>query len=133
MSAEESKAVLRRWYDEMWSQRNADLILELVGPTYTRHESGSTRVVTAREYRDQTHGLMQSVKISDMQYALLAEGDMVVAIGSWKFNGQEWGWVQAFRVAEGRLVETWLSGIATESGWIGSGAYENLGAMRAPG
>ena len=32
MSAEESKAVLRRWYDEMWSKKNADLIPELVGP-----------------------------------------------------------------------------------------------------
>jgi len=125
MSAEESKAVLRRWYDEMWSKKNADLIPELVGPAYVRHEAGGTRSVTPEEYRAQTAAVCAQWEITDMRYSLVAEGDKVVAIGSWKVNGKQMDWVQAFRVEAGRLVETWLSGIAMESNW-NDAVYANL-------
>ena len=39
MSREEAnKAVLRRWYDEMWTHCAFDLIPEIAGPSYTRHD-----------------------------------------------------------------------------------------------
>jgi hypothetical protein len=117
MPADDPKAVLRRWYDEMWSQKNTDLIPELAGPVYLRHESGGTRSVTAEEYRDQTAAIVVNWEISDMRYSLIAEIDKVVAIGSWKVNGKQMDWVQAFRVEKGKLVETWLSGIGLESNW----------------
>lgn len=116
-TADQTKAVLRRWYDEMWSAKNADLILDLVGPQYVRHEMNGTRSVTPEEYREQVAGLQAAIEISDFRYDLIAEDDRVVAIGTWKVDGQQWDWVQAFRVEHGRLVETWLSGIGFESQW----------------
>ena len=115
-TSERSKEALRRWYDDMWAKKDFALVPELAGPLYTRHETSGTRVVTAEEYRDSLLGLADAV-IEDLRYHLVAEGDRVVAIGSWRFNGQQWDWVQAFRVEDDKLVETWLSGIGVGSNW----------------
>ena len=50
---ETNKALMRRWYDEMWAKLDFDLIPELAGPEYTRHDVVGERTVTAEEYRDQ--------------------------------------------------------------------------------
>ena len=115
-TSERSKEALRRWYDDMWAKKDFALVPELAGPLYTRHETSGTRVVTAEEYRDSLLALADAV-IEDLRYHLVAEGDRVVAIGSWRFNGQQWDWVQAFRVEDDKLVETWLSGIGVSSNW----------------
>ena len=115
-TSERSKEALRRWYDDMWAKKDFARVPELAGPLYTRHETSGTRVVTAKEYRDSLLGLADAV-IEDLRYHLVAEGDRVVAIGSWRFNGQQWDWVQAFRVEGDKLVETWLSGIGVSSNW----------------
>jgi hypothetical protein len=126
MTADETKDLLHRWYGEMWGQGQFDLILELAGPIYTRHEMGGTRTVTAKEYRDQTAKFLSHISIEDLHYGLIAEGDKVCAIGRWRVmglpddesgKGKQWDWVQLFRAEEGRLVETWLSGIGMESNW----------------
>ena len=132
MSNADPKAVLRRWYDEMWSKKNTDLIPELAGPIYLRHEMGGTRSVTAEEYRDQTAQIAAGWTITDMRYSLISEGDKVVAIGSWKVNGQQMDWVQAFRVEQGKLVETWLTGLGTGSKWDDA-VYANLDTTLVPG
>ena len=116
-TAEETKAVLRRWYDEMWGAQNPDLVPELAGPVYVRHEMGGTRSVTAEEYQQQVAALCSQAEFTDLRYRLIAEDDHVVAIGSWKVDGNQWDWVQAFRAENGKLVETWLSGIGFESNW----------------
>ena len=117
MDTEATKALLRRWYDEMWFPRNADLVTELAGPIYTRHEFGGSRQVTAEEYQDQVRSLQESMVFEDLRYRLVGEDDHVVAIGSWLANGKQWTWVQAFRAENDKLVETWLSGLHTESDW----------------
>ena len=126
MTADETKDLLHRWYGEMWGQGQVDLILELAGPIYTRHEMGGTRTVTAEEYRDQTAKFLSHISIKDLHYGLVAEGDKVCAIGRWCVmglpddepgKGKQWDWVQLFRAQEGRLVETWLSGIGMETNW----------------
>ena len=115
---EASKAVLRRWYDEMWAKKNFDLVPEIAGPTYTRHDVVGNRSVTAEEYRDQLKQSSSDWEISDFHYFLMAEGDFVTAIGSWKINGaMQWDWVQSFRVEKGKIVETWLPAMATDGKW----------------
>lgn len=110
MSKEEAnKALLKRWYDEMWGKLNFDLLPELAGPNYTRHDLMGTRTITAEEYRDQCKGYASDWKISDFHYFVMAEGDYVTSIGTWVVNGDmQWDWVQTFRVENGKLVETWL-------------------------
>ena len=70
-----AKAVLRRWYDEMWSHCAFELVPEIAGPTYTRHDFGGTRTVTAEEYRDSLRATVKDWKGLDIHYFLMAEGD----------------------------------------------------------
>ena len=110
----------------MWGEQRWEIAPDLAGPTYTRHESGGTSHVSAADYQELVRSFCQSVTISDLRFQLMADGDRVAAIGSWKIDGQQWDWVQIFRVEEGRIVETWLSGIGFESQW-------GPEAFRAPG
>ena len=73
------------------------------------------------------------------RYGLVAEGDRVCAVGSWRLrglpgdespDGKQWDWVQLFRAENGRLVETWLSGIGMDSAW-GADTWASLGATTA--
>ena len=116
-TTEETRAVLQRWYDEMWFAQNWQLVTELAGPLYTRHETGGSRTVSAEEYQEQVKSVCESVTITDGRYRLVAEGDRVCAVGSWKVDGKQWDWVQMFRAEDGKLVETWLTGIAFDSNW----------------
>ncbi len=93
------------------------VVPEIAGPIYTRHEANGTRQVTAEEYRDALAGNLSNAVVEDLRYRLIAEDDRVVAIGTWKIDGQQWDWVQAFRVEGGKLVETWLSGINFDGQW----------------
>jgi len=119
MSLEEAnKALLRRWYDEMWAHCAFELIPEIAGPDYTRHDVMGTRTVTAEEYRDQLLESAKDWQVSDFGYFLMAEGEYVTAIGTWKINGaMQWDWVQTFRIEKNRIVETWLPAMATDGKW----------------
>ena len=115
---EANKALLRRWYDEMWAHLRFEMIPELAGPVYTRHDLVGNRTVTAEEYRDQLLETSKDWQVSDFHYFLMAEGDFVTSIGTWKVNGSmQWDWVQTFRVESGKLVETWLPAMATDGKW----------------
>ena len=115
---DDNKALMRRWYDEMWAHCNFEMIPELAGPTYTRHDVRGTRAVTAEEYRDELLPIGSQWSITEFKYFLMAEGDYVTAIGTWKINdSMQWDWVQTFRVENGKLVETWLPAMATEGKW----------------
>lgn len=115
---EDNKAILRRWYDEMWAHNRFEIVPELAGPHYTRHDMVGTRTVTAEEYRDQLLQTSKDWRISDFHYFLMAEGDYVTAIGTWKIDeSMQWDWVQTFRIEDGRIVETWLPAMATEGRW----------------
>ena len=115
---EDNKALMRRWYDEMWANLDFAKIPDLAGPTYTRHDIRGTRAVTAEEYRDELLPMKDLWTISDFKYFLMAEGDYVTSIGTWKINGQmQWDWVQTFRIENGKLAETWLPAMAMEGNW----------------
>ncbi len=116
-TTEQTRRVLQRWYDDMWFAANWQLVPELAGPIYTRHETGGTSQVSAEDYQVLVRSVCESMTIADGRYRLIAEGDLVTAIGSWKLDGTQWDWVQAFRVENDKLVETWLSGVGTESNW----------------
>ena len=56
--------------------------------------------------------------LNDFFYFLMAEGDYVTAIGTWLVNGaMRWDWVQTFRIANNKIVETWLPAMATDGKW----------------
>ncbi len=105
-----NKAILTRWYDQMWAKCDFDLIPEIAGPIYTRNDTGGPhRAYTAEQYRDTLKAVGKDWKISDFKYFLIGEKDLVIAVGTWKMgSGRQWDWVQAFRIQNGKMVETWL-------------------------
>jgi predicted SnoaL-like aldol condensation-catalyzing enzyme len=114
-----NKAVIRRWIDEMYANRRWELMSELAGPLYIRHDSSGTYTVTVEEhmkYVKELYGGPERIQGSEEGgYELIAEGDKVCML-SW-FKGYRKGGgsdldlynsVQLFRLEDGKIVETWF-------------------------
>lgn len=125
---EANKLLVRRWWDEMYAeQRFEELMAELAGPEYMRHEATGSWTTTVEQHLQRIKDLYtagrarQPLRIS---YALVAEGDRVAGWGT--MRGYRGGatadhsvnsFVQMFRIVEGRLVETWFAGWAVGVDW----------------
>ena len=121
---ERNKAVLRRWYDEMFADQRWELMPELAGPRYTRHESTGTFTVTVEDHAKRLSALYgERARANVSSYRLFAEGDMVCVIGTFKgyrqggADQEVYNWVQAFRLENGKIVETWWPGYAKNVEW----------------
>jgi steroid delta-isomerase-like uncharacterized protein len=122
MSTEEHKALVQRFYDEVWNGGNVDVALEVFADDYVRHDlrptkaapGGAGMAAIARTFRQAFPDLRMEIDV------LLAEGDLVAA--RWTSTGTftgEWGdvaptgkratfsGVNIFRFADGRVVELW--------------------------
>ncbi len=109
---EANKALLRRWYGEMYRERRfEELAPQLCGPVFTRHEASGTFEVTAEEHgaRLDAHYRAQPDGISSWPYRAFASGDLVGVI----VDGENVpGSVQVSGVADGKFVESWWAGVA---------------------
>jgi general stress protein 26/predicted SnoaL-like aldol condensation-catalyzing enzyme len=124
---EKNKAVVHRWVDEMYAERRFDLMPELAGPLYIRHESSGTSTVTIEEHMKKTierYGGPERIEGSEQSYQLFAEGDKVCMIGTYKGyrKGGEsdrdvYNFVQVFRLKDGKIVETWFPGFVKNVDW----------------
>lgn len=112
-----TKATLRRWYDEMWSKKNPELVHELVADNYLRHETNGTVSISRQDYYEVVKSVTDTCDISPIRYELFAEDDKACVMGTWQLNGQSWYWTQVFRVEDARIIETWSSGIVMDSHW----------------
>lgn len=124
---ERNKAVIRRWIQEVYGEGRFELMQELAGPQYLRHEKTGTFTVDIEEYwkvvRDR-YGGVEKAKTMEQSYELIAEGDKVCIFGTTKgyreggesdydiLNG-----VQVFRLYDGKIVETWFPGFAKNVEW----------------
>ena len=122
MSAEEHKAIVRRFYDEVWNGGDVDVAVEIFADDYVRHDlrptkapsGGAGMAAIARTFRSAFPDLRMEVDV------LLAEDDLVAA--RWTSSGTFTGpWadvaptgrratfsgVNIFRFAGGRVVELW--------------------------
>jgi hypothetical protein len=100
-----------------------ELMPELAGPEYIRHEPTGTRTTTIPEHLQRIRELYPlggTQPHPRFSYDLIAEGDLVAGWGM--SSGLRAGWdvssfVQLFRVANGRIVETWFPGWAVGVDW----------------
>ncbi len=122
MSSEENKALIRRFYDEVWNKGNLDVAFEVFADDYVRHDPRGTQALpgpagqkkVAGDFRAAFPDLTMRVEL------MLAEDDLVAA--RWIMEGTNtgaWGGVAAtgrharfagvnlFRLAEGKVVELW--------------------------
>ena len=101
---------LRRWYNEMWGQCNAELVTELVNTRYLRHDmTGANNLLKGEEYQAMVRAGAEGREVEDFTYYLVAEGAYIGALGRYIRDGNDqWDWVQLFRLEDGLLSETWL-------------------------
>ena len=121
-----NKAVIRRWVDEMYAEARWELMKELAGPLYIRHEPTGTFTVTVEEQmellKDRYSG-REEAQNREVSYQLFAEGDKVCMIGT--FRGSRKGgesndvynYVQVFRLEYGKIVEIWFPGFVKNVEW----------------
>jgi predicted ester cyclase len=123
---ERNKALIRRFYDEVWNKGNFDVVDEVFAPTYVPHdssaierpgrESAERQKTIAAEVRT---GFMDNFSESRLTVDfIMAEGDKVAA--RWTLRGRPKGVVSlfaadqfqssganVFRFADGKVVEIW--------------------------
>ncbi len=122
MSVESNKALVRRFYEEVWNRGNVDVADEIFAKNYTRHDlhpgnalpgpAGQKKI--AADFRAAFPDLHMKIDL------IVAEEDLVVA--RWTTEGTntaQWGdvpptgkharfsGVNIFRVAQGQVVELW--------------------------
>lgn len=122
MGIDEHKALVRRFYEEVWDAGNVDVAIEIFADDYERHDlrpgqaapGGAGQATIAGEFRAAFPDLRMRVDL------LLAEGDLVAA--RWTTEGTNtgsWGGrpptgrhvtfagVNIFRIRDGKVVELW--------------------------
>ncbi len=140
MSTEENKALVRRWYEEVFNQGNLDVVDNYVADTIVDHSlppgmppgAASTRQLIAM-YRNAFPDLQ--ITVEDQ----ISEGDQVVnriqVVGThqgefmgiaptgrqFTITGIDW-----LRIADGKFVEHWAQADML-------GLLQQLGAIPAPG
>jgi steroid delta-isomerase-like uncharacterized protein len=122
MGLEENKALVERFYDQVWNAGNVDVAAEVFAEDYVRHDlrpsealpgpAGQAKI--AADFRDAFPDLHMEVDL------ILAEGDLVAA--RWTTEGTNTGpWagrpptgkramfsgVNIFRIEGGQVVELW--------------------------
>ena len=122
MSVESRKALVRRFYEEVWDRGNLDVVDEVFAPDCVRHDLRPTTVPAGPEGQRQVAAAFRKA-FPDLRFdaeLVLGEGDYVVA--RWTATGTHtgpWGGVaptgravrytgvNIFRFADGRVAEIW--------------------------
>ncbi len=136
MSAEELKAMARRYIEEVWNKGNLALIDEMFAPDYLNHSPNTGQMAGPEGLKQLIAGFRRAapdlhLTIDDM----LAEGDRVVT--RWTARGTHQGELMGIpptgrqitvsaividRIVEGRIVEHW-------AGRDDLGMYQQLGLI----
>ena len=122
MSAKANKALVRRFYDEVWVKGNLDAADDVFAPDYVRHDLRATQASAGPEGQKRIAADFRAA-FPDLRFDvefLLAEGDLVA--GRWTATGTHLGaWagqaptgremrlsaVNVFRFDDGKVVELW--------------------------
>jgi steroid delta-isomerase-like uncharacterized protein len=122
MSTEENKALVRRFYEEVWDRGNSDFAFEVFAEDYVRHDLRPTEALPGPEGQKRIADDFRSA-FPDLRVKVdlvIGEGDFVV--GRWTATGTHsgsWGAleptgrratfsaVNIFRFDHGKVVEIW--------------------------
>ena len=122
MSVDENKALVRRFYEEVWDRGNSDFAFEVFADDYIRHDLRPTGALPGPEGQkriaDDFRAAFPDLRVTvDL---MVGEGDYVV--GRWTASGTHlgsWGALEAtgrqatfsavnvFRIENGKVVEIW--------------------------
>lgn len=140
MSAEENKAVSRRWFEEVFGEGKLELADELMAADVTIHEPATPALPDGIEGARQLVSTYRSA-FPDLHFTVedvLAEGDKVVVrwTGRGTHNGDLPGipatgrnstvtGISIDRFENGKVAESWIN-------WDTLGMLRNIGVMPAP-
>ena len=120
--SEENKALVRRFYEEVWNKGNLDAAYDFFAHDYVRHDLRPGDAPRGPEGQKLIAGMFRTA-FPDVHLSvqfMVAEADMVVA--RWTMEGTHqgaWGGipptgkrmsfagVNIFRLSEGKVVEIW--------------------------
>jgi steroid delta-isomerase-like uncharacterized protein len=122
MSLAENKALVRRFYEEVWNQGNVDVTEEIFSDDYVRHDLRPSRAEPGAAGMAKIAADFR-VAFPDLRFRedlILAEDDLVAArwtaegthTGSWGAakptgKGARFSGVNIFRLRNGKVVEIW--------------------------
>ena len=98
-----NRRVLQRWYDDMWAKGDWRSVPELAGPTFQRHEDREFEM-SADQYAERVRTALDVMGPLQFDYDVITGRDKVSVIGHGPNGGL---FLQAWRVREGKLVESW--------------------------
>lgn len=106
MSTEENKAVVRRYFDEVWNKNNLDVIDEVVAPDYVNHGSIPGHPTSTREdmKKIEAQGRAAFPDVKWEMHRLTAEGDMVAY--HWTAEGTHKGEIMGVKPSGKRVTMT---------------------------
>jgi predicted SnoaL-like aldol condensation-catalyzing enzyme len=122
MSTEENKQLVLRWREELWNNRNLNVLDELCAPDYVGHIAGIPESVRGREALIQLFAAyLAALDTHVTPEFLVAEGDMVVVRDTnWVKHTGEFRGVpptgkegsltstDIYRIVDGKVVEQWF-------------------------
>ncbi len=122
MSTEESKALVRRFYEEVWDRGNMDVAFEVFADDYVRHDFRTTNALPGpagqKKIADDFRAAFPDLRVTVV--LIVGEGDFVV--GRWTATGTHtgpWGDLEPtgrrvtfsaaniWRFENGKAVEIW--------------------------
>jgi steroid delta-isomerase-like uncharacterized protein len=122
MTTEENKALVRRFYEEVWDQGNTDFAYDVFAEDYVRHDLRPTAALPGpggqKKIADDFHAAFP-----DLAFTVdLIVGEEEFVVGRWTASGTHlgpWGGleptgrratfsaVNVFRLKDGKVVEIW--------------------------
>ncbi len=132
MSAEESTRDLFDRWEQVWHEGKLDLVPSCVAETYIRHDQKGDRTVTQDAYSAEIANIRKErpgirVVVYDHTFA----GDRAWFRFAFKWTdvktgqAQSQAGMQSYRIANGKLTETWISLLPLGSAWPDAVAQEH--------
>jgi steroid delta-isomerase-like uncharacterized protein len=122
MSTEENKALVRRFYEEVWDRGNTDFAFEVFADDYVRHDFRSTEALPGptgqKKIADDFRAAFPDLRVT----VGLVVGDGEFVVGRWTATGTHagaWGALEPtgrrvtfsaaniFRFENGKVAEIW--------------------------
>lgn len=113
---QDAAAVVRHYWDGLWTRRELGVIDDLIAEPYVRHSSAGTRSVTRAEFKRDVQEAWRllhdpTTTIDDQ----VAAGDRVWTRATSQGVNLDTGensvltWLVVHRLADGRIVESWTA------------------------
>ena len=117
MYEQDNKAIISRFYEEVWNKGNLALIDELIAPAFVNHSAGSEEGSDRESFKQTISKVRADLRFHHTIEELIAEGDTVVArlTGHGETGGGESSSGERFtavgvaiwKLHNGRMVERW--------------------------